>query len=282
MALMPEFAVREEPNKLFVLLNDRTYIEAIHGTPDELANILCGRTHWFCGLAGLIKTSGISAAAYLSGIEVAEEQRGRGIGTAMLRAVLDRLRQLSIPEIYLHAASPASADFFAREGFMRVTCCMEDVFPVMKLTLGTARASLGADVPDPAGDWEIVDMVRAIADPIITMKPEWGIPDWLKEHIHTDRMIQNLKAAKEGKRPDMAIDSEAFAYLMTASLEAPFDSDWTALYLWLGWRVAGKKMEKLFGKPAEILTDYQQRLLDDLKRWLWTERLRSTKRGGGR
>jgi len=253
MALMPEIAVQEEPNKLFVLLNDRTYIEAIHGTPDELANILCGRTHWFCGLAGLIKTSGISAAAYLSGIEVAEEQRGRGIGTAMLRAVLDRLRQLSIPEIYLHAASPASADFFAREGFMRVTCCMEDVFPVMKLTLGTARASLGADVPDPAGDWEIVDMVRAIA-----------------------------KAAKEGKRPDMAIDSEAFAYLMTASLEAPFDSDWTALYLWLGWRVAGKKMEKLFGKPAEILTDYQQRLLDDLKRWLWTERLRSTKRGGGR
>lgn len=275
MALTQEIAVQEDRSQVVSFVDDRTYALAIHGEPGDIARHLDGYS--FGGLAAMLRSLDEPYVAYVSSIMVADELRGRGIGTSLLRKLLARLRQLGIPEVYLHAASPAAEDFFAREGFVRMTCCADDSFPVMGLSL-EPRASLGAAIPPgPAGDWEIVDMLRAITDPILTMKPEWGVPEWLREQIRTDRMIQNLKATKEGKRPDMATDSEAFAYLMTASLEYPLDSDWTAIYLWLGWKIAGKKMEKAFGKPPEILTDYQQRLLEDLKRWIWSERLKVRK-----
>jgi len=125
-------------------------------------------------------------------------------------------------------------------------------------------------------DDQMDDLVGALTDPIILMPGGWEdtLPDWIKSQITLERLAHNIRALK-GEQPT-GTDAEACAYLYTRSLEAPMDSDWTQIYLY----VAGKVVAKAKGTeiPEDIkvnsLSDYQMALLKDLKRWIYDHRVK--------
>lgn len=99
----------------------------------------------------------------------------------------------------------------------------------------------------------------------------WGdsLPDWLKEAITLERLIENVRALKEGNMT--GTDAEACAYLFTASLTQPIGSDWTQIYLHVAGRVYERHRTKESGVtiPEDIrvdsLTKEQERDLARLK-----------------
>ena len=98
------------------------------------------------------------------------------------------------------------------------------------------------------------------------------MPDWLKTAITLERMMGNMKALK-GEEPT-GTDAEACAYLNTASLTMPMDSDLSQIYLY----VAGKTYNRWRNgeMPDDIrvdsLTEQQMADLNRLKEWLYRRR----------
>ena len=120
----------------------------------------------------------------------------------------------------------------------------------------------------------ISDIVGALTDPIIVMPGGWGdtLPDWLKETITLERLVMNMKALKGEE--NTGTDAEACAYLYTASLTAPMDSDWTQIYLYIAGKVYSrwKKTEMPEDIRVESLRDDQVRDLNRLKEWIYRQR----------
>ncbi|KSV16606.1 hypothetical protein CY91_04735 [Dehalococcoides mccartyi] len=120
----------------------------------------------------------------------------------------------------------------------------------------------------------IDDLVGTLTDPIIVYPGGWGdsLPEWLKNAITLERLTENMKASK-GKQPT-GTDAEACAYLNTASLTMPIDSDWSQIYLY----VAGKTYTRWqkSGLPDDIrvesLNSQQTADLNRLKEWLHRRR----------
>lgn len=117
-------------------------------------------------------------------------------------------------------------------------------------------------------------------DPIIVYPGGWGdtLPDWLKGAINLERLIENVKAIK-GK-PVTGSDAEACAYLYTASLTAPMDSDWSEIYLYIAGKVYEKHRtgESGVSMPEDIrvdeLSNYRMQLLNRLKSWIYDRRIK--------
>jgi hypothetical protein len=86
----------------------------------------------------------------------------------------------------------------------------------------------------------------------------------------------NMKALK-GEKPT-GTDAEACAYLYTASLTQPIDSDWTQIYLYVANQVYSRHRTKESGVqlPEDIqvksLSDYQMGELRRLKDWIYERR----------
>ena len=123
----------------------------------------------------------------------------------------------------------------------------------------------------------ISDIVGCLTDPIIVFPGGWGdtLPDWLKNAITLERMVEDMKALK-GEEPT-GTDAEACAYLNTASLSAPMDHDWSQIYLYIAGR-SYKRWNK--GEmPADIavdsISDYQTEKLNRLKSWLYHQRVKA-------
>ena len=125
----------------------------------------------------------------------------------------------------------------------------------------------------------ISDVVGALTDPIIVYPGGWGetLPEWLKNTITLERLVENMRS-QEGDGPT-GTDAEACAYLYTAGLTAPMDSDWSQIYVatrtYEKWRTrdSGATM------PADIrvdeLNDYQMSHLKRLRRWIYDQRTRA-------
>ena len=120
-------------------------------------------------------------------------------------------------------------------------------------------------------DHAIGEMVGTFTDPII-VAGAWGadIPTWVKERITVERLI----AVKQDR--GKGTDAEAMAYLFSASLEAPMDSDWAEIFLY----VATKEM-RIHGTdmPDDIkvdsLSEYRQGELNRLKTWIYERRVKA-------
>ena len=118
------------------------------------------------------------------------------------------------------------------------------------------------------------DLVGTLTDPIIVYPGGWGdsLPEWLKNAITLERLTENTKSTKGGE--PTGTDSEACAYLNTASLTMPMDSDSSQIYLY----VAGKtytrwsKSEMPEDIRVDLLTDQQMADLKRLKEWLYRRR----------
>jgi len=130
-------------------------------------------------------------------------------------------------------------------------------------------------------DKGISDIVGVFRDPIIASPGGWAdsLPDWLKHAITLERLIENVRALHEGEMT--GTDAEACAYLFTASLESPMDSDWTDIYLYIANQVYNRHRSKESGVqfPEDIqvksISDYQMGELRRLKDWIYQTRIRA-------
>ena len=125
-------------------------------------------------------------------------------------------------------------------------------------------------------DEQIDSLVDVLVDPIIVIPGGWGdtLPEWIKNQITLERLAQNMKALKGEK--STATDAEACAYLYTASLEAPMDSDWTQIYLYVAGKVVSRAKDTQIPDDIKVdsLNDYQMKLLKDLKDWIYEQRVK--------
>ena len=71
----------------------------------------------------------------------------------------------------------------------------------------------------------------------------------------------------------MGTDSEALAYLIPASFEAPMGHDWSQIYLYLGTKVIDSETSKETKMPADVRVEKLDQGQEDdllrLKRWLY-------------
>ena len=118
-------------------------------------------------------------------------------------------------------------------------------------------------------DW-VEAMVEVFAAPLIVYPSGWQdtLPDWIKGEVTLQRLIRLMKG-DDG----LATDVEALAYMYPRALEAPLDSDWMQIYLYLGTKVMGSRLtDKTAEMPADVrveqLTPSQERDLMELKRWI--------------
>ena len=120
----------------------------------------------------------------------------------------------------------------------------------------------------------ISDIVGALTDPILVFPGGWGdtLPDWLKQAITLERLAMNMKALKGEEMT--GTDAEACAYLYTASLTQPVDSDWAQIYLYIAAQVYRRhgRGEMPTDIAVDKLDDGQMRDLNRLKEWLYLER----------
>ena len=124
----------------------------------------------------------------------------------------------------------------------------------------------------------ISDIVGALVDPIIVFPGGWGdsLPDWLKNTITLERLEMNMRALKGEEMT--GTNAEACAYLYTASLTQPMDSDWTQIYLYIATKVYEKWRTKESGVTmpedvrVESLRDDQIADLNRLKEWIYHRR----------
>lgn len=111
-------------------------------------NSILAALHWFdCSLDG-------KRAAYLYGIAAFEAHRGRGIGSALIRAALDHLGRLGYESIFLVPAVDSLFPYYGRFGFRTVGTLSRNVIsagaplPIRKLSVaeyaGLRRACLPA------------------------------------------------------------------------------------------------------------------------------------------
>jgi hypothetical protein len=120
----------------------------------------------------------------------------------------------------------------------------------------------------------ISHIVGVFTDPILVFPGGWGdtLPEWLKSTITLERLIENMRALKGEEMT--GTDAEACAYLYTASLTAPMDSDWSEIYLYVSTKVysSWKKTEIPEDIRVESLRDDQLRDLNRLKEWIYQQR----------
>ena len=95
---------------------------------------LLAALHWFdCSFEG-------QKAAYIYGIAAFESCRGRGVGSALIRAALDELKKRGYEAVFLVPAEPSLFGYYERFGFRAVSTIREFTLsasaplPLKKLT----------------------------------------------------------------------------------------------------------------------------------------------------
>jgi len=113
-------------------------------------------------------------------------------------------------------------------------------------------------------------MVYAVSGPIIVMDPGWGVPDNLLIHIKVQRLAQNMKLLHNKEEDGYATDAEALTYLNNVSLQMPMCYEWARIYEYLFVQYCEfTKTELPNGFQKITLSEYEERLLKNLKQWLY-------------
>ena len=118
-------------------------------------------------------------------------------------------------------------------------------------------------------------MEESLSKPIV-LHPGWReVPEHLIEEI----MIQRRQQAERGEKGE-ATDAEILAYLYTASLAAPMDHEYVNIYMHLLQKYLDqKKIERPdFLREDVELSEYEQGLLRELRRWIWSRAERACKK----
>ena len=153
---------------------------------------------------------------------------------------------------------------------------MGSMFDIDALTATTEKPEKAAHFSLDKG---IDNLAGALCDPIIVHGCAWAtremIPEWLRNRITLDRMIELMLANNEERDP-IGTNSEALAYLIPASMEAPMGHDWTQIYLYLATRVIDGEKDKVVPEDIRVekLDRNQEEDLLRLKRWIYETELK--------
>ena len=111
---------------------------------------LLAALHWFdCTLMG-------EKAAYLYGIASFRAQRGRGIGSELIRGAVEKLQELGYRQILLVPAGESLFRYYERFGFRPVSTIREmeigagEVLPIRRLTVSEYAAARRKLLPERA------------------------------------------------------------------------------------------------------------------------------------
>jgi hypothetical protein len=145
----------------------------------------------------------------------------------------------------------------------------------MKLQRGikTLISTVDCSKNDPVVAKLIDNFVGCLTDPIIYHKGQNGSPpDFIREAIKISRLLENMAANKENRQPT-GTDAECSWYLSTASLEAPFNEQWTRIY---GYCFTKTREICNQDVPEDLRVDtldnYDMGYLKDLKEWIYKVR----------
>lgn len=129
----------EELGEITIGLNDGSYANAYVGSPATVAEYLDDAR--FPGLSKQVAVLRSSLVGYVSAVEVMPGRRRRGVGSLLVRALMETLADLGARYAFLHAATSAGtsegalAAFYDGLGFEEEACCEEDRWPVMSASL---------------------------------------------------------------------------------------------------------------------------------------------------
>lgn len=122
----------------------------------------------------------------------------------------------------------------------------------------------------------ISDIAGVFTDPIVVWPGGWEdtIPPWIKEAITLERLIENIRALKEGNMT--ATDAEACAYCYTAFLCQLPDRDWVTIYQYLVTKVSEMHRKEVTipeDMRVDTLNEEQKRSLRNLKDFIYRKRI---------
>lgn len=118
-------------------------------------------------------------------------------------------------------------------------------------------------------------LIFALTAPIVGHRGwEDQITEELKQDIRLARLAQVIKKEWE---EGLATEEEALAYVMTASLAAPFSREWYDIYVWLFNRYCERKKIELPEdlKSERELDGMEKDLLRDLRAWIRKQQLKA-------
>ena len=111
---------------------------------------LLAALHWFdCTLMG-------EKAAYIYGIAAFQAQRGRGIGSELIRGAVEKLQELGYRQILLVPAGESLFRYYERFGFQSVSTIREmeigagEALPIRRLTVSEYAAARRKLLPERA------------------------------------------------------------------------------------------------------------------------------------
>ncbi|MEM7298664.1 MAG: hypothetical protein AAF391_10415, partial [Bacteroidota bacterium] len=120
------------------------------------------------------------------------------------------------------------------------------------------------------------DLMDTLTSPVIVFDSAWkdSIPKDLLESITEARMIAGMKGEK------MATIPELVAYIYPRTLESPMTHEWKNIYLWAGaeYQRTFKQSNKADEISPEALSDYEQSLMNQLRRWIYDKRREALKK----
>jgi len=124
----------------------------------------------------------------------------------------------------------------------------------------------------------VFDFMDCLASPIIVFKSAWQdtIPKDILGRIKLSRIICSMTHEK------MASLTEALAYIMPRTYEAPMQTEWVNIYTWLGLQYAMQnkskdQLEAMIEIAPKELSDYEKGLLKDLRLWIYVKRRKALK-----
>ncbi|MCG8319870.1 MAG: hypothetical protein MI921_10240 [Cytophagales bacterium] len=123
----------------------------------------------------------------------------------------------------------------------------------------------------------VFEILDPISSPIIVYNSAWkdSLPKDLLSNIRMDRLMSSMKGE------DLASFSEVVAYMMPRTFEHPMSHNWTNIYTWCGLQYAKTFKPNQVEYMSEIaptnLDQYEQGLLNDLRRWIYRKRREALK-----
>ncbi|MDO6818433.1 hypothetical protein [Zobellia sp. 1_MG-2023] len=124
----------------------------------------------------------------------------------------------------------------------------------------------------------VFNFMDCLTSPIVVFKSAWQdiIPKDILKNIKLSRLLCSMQ------QEEMASLTEALAYMMPRTYEAPMPTEWVNIYTWLGLQYASQfKNKDQLGAMKEIatnkLSEYETGLLNNLRRWIYDKRRKALK-----
>ncbi|WJJ95701.1 hypothetical protein [Algibacter luteus] len=124
----------------------------------------------------------------------------------------------------------------------------------------------------------VFDFMDCLSSPIIVFKSAWqdSIPKDILGRIKLSRIMCSMANEK------MASLIETLAYMMPRTYEAPMQTEWVNIYTWLGLQYAMQfknkgQLEAMVEIAPNELSDYEKRLLNNLRVWIYEKRRKALK-----